>query len=110
MWYLEKDVTIAASHFLVGYVGKCAQRHGHNWFITVYCKGDELDKDGILVDFSTIKAAINKYDHKELNDLMPEGVNSTAENLAKIICEEIPHCWKVMVQESVGARAIYIPE
>ena len=110
MWHLEKDVTISASHFLKGYEGKCSNRHGHSWKITVYCKGDRLNKDGILVDFSAIKAAVNHFDHAELNSLFPENENPTAENLAKRIHEMIPLCWQVMVQEEDGSRCYFTQE
>lgn len=108
MWYIEKDVVISAGHHLKGYDGACANRHGHNWKIVVYCKGDKLDKTGMLIDFKRIKEGVNFFDHQYLNDLFPEGVNSTAENLAERICEMIPFCYKVMVEEQEGSRCIYV--
>jgi len=37
-------------------------------------------------------------------------INPTAENIAKWICDQIPNCYKVEVQESEGNTAIYIKE
>ena len=39
-----------------------------------------------------------KLDHKNLNEVL--SFNPTAENIAKWICNQIPQCFKVMVQES----------
>ena len=44
-------------------------------------------------------------DHKNLNDVLP--CNPTAENIARWICEQVPHCVKVEVCESEGNRVIY---
>ena len=110
MWYLEKDVTISAGHHLKNYDGACSNRHGHNWHITVYCKGAELDNIGMLIDFKKIKEAVNFFDHQYLNDLFPEEENPTAEILAKRICDAIPYCYKVLVEEQEGSRCIYVKD
>jgi len=75
MWYIEKKVVISAGHHLKNYDGACANRHGHNWNIVVFCKGDKLDSLGMLIDFKKIKEAVNYFDHRYLNDLFPEGEN-----------------------------------
>jgi len=60
----------------------------------------------MVVDFSHIKKHIQeKLDHTNLNDVLP--FNTTAENLAKWICDEIQFCFKVEVQESKNNTAIY---
>jgi len=110
MWYLEKDIVVSSAHRLDGYDGKCANLHGHSWHITVYCKGDKLNKDGILVDFVKIKDGVNYFDHTYLNDLFPKGEKPTAENLAKRIYEMMPLCYKVMVQEEEGSKCYYTEE
>lgn len=112
MWYLSKKVTIAAAHRLNEYKGPCCNWHGHNWVVWVHCKGDELGKDGILIDFNEIKKIVNKYDHTALNshaefDTEKGGGNPTAENIAKILCQQIPHCYKVEVIEAEGSHCIY---
>ena len=74
--------------------------------ITVYCRSKELNADGMVVDFSQIKQAIKeKLDHQDLNEILP--FNPTAENIAKWICDQLPTCYKVEVQESEGNIAIY---
>ena len=43
--------------------------------------------------------------HKNLNEVL--SFNPTAENIAKWICDQIPQCFKVMVQESENNIAWY---
>ena len=98
---------ISAAHQLrLTYRSKCEYLHGHNWIITVYCRARELDKNGMVVDFTEIKKLVQeKLDHKNLNDVLY--FNPTAENIAEWICSRIPSCFKVEVQESEGNKAIY---
>jgi 6-pyruvoyltetrahydropterin/6-carboxytetrahydropterin synthase len=107
MYYVKKTMEISAAHRLtLDYESKCTQLHGHNWLITVYCKSAELNANGMVVDFTIIKQMIkDRLDHQVLNDVLP--CNPTAENIARWICEQIPHCSKVEVQESRGNVAIY---
>ena len=106
MYYLEKTLEIAGSHRLdLDYESKCANMHGHNWIITVYCKAAKVNHNGMVVDFTDISKVVMIYDHKNLNDLLD--INPTAENMAYNICHAIPSCYKVKVQESAGNSAIY---
>ena len=110
MFYVSKRMEIAGCHKLtLNYESKCTQLHGHNWIVTVYCKAKELNENGMVCDFKHIKDKIHGYlDHGNFNELLP--FNPTAENLAKWICDQIPECYKVEVQESEGNTAIYIDD
>lgn len=108
MYYVSKRMEIAGAHNLkLSYESKCSNLHGHNWIVIVYCKSDELNEDGMIIDFKHIKNMVSdKLDHQYLNDVVD--FNPTAENMAKWICDEIGEkCYKVSVQESEGNIAIY---
>ena len=107
MYYVTKRMEIAASHRLeLSYPSKCSQLHGHNWIITVHCKAESLNADGMVVDFTSIKQIIkSKLDHTNLNEVLP--FNPTAENIARWVCDQIPECYRVDVQESEGNTASY---
>ena len=107
MYFVSKSMEISAAHRLnLSYESKCQNLHGHNWHVTIYCKAQELNQDGMVCDFTHIKKAIHeKLDHQYLNDILP--FNPTAENMARWMCEQIPTCYKVSVQESDGNIAVY---
>ena len=101
---------IAGCHNLkLSYPSKCENLHGHNWVVTVFAKSEELNNDGMVIDFKHVKEKIHDYlDHGNFNELLP--FNPTAENIARWIAEQIPCCYKVQVQESEGNVAIYKKE
>lgn len=107
MYRVSKRMEIAGSHHLnLNYESKCQNLHGHNWIVTVHCQALELDENGMVCDFTHIKREIHdKLDHQNLNEVFD--FNPTAENIAKWICEQIPSCYRVEVQESEGNIAVY---
>ncbi len=107
MYYVSKQLEISASHRLVlDYDSKCTNLHGHNWIITVHCRAHELDRNGMVTDFTYIKKNISeRLDHACLNDVLD--FNPTAENIAKWVCDNVPNCYRVDVKESEGNTASY---
>lgn len=107
MYYVTKRMEIAGSHSLkLSYKSQCEKLHGHNWIVTIHCRARQLNKDGMVVDFKAIKNKIHSYlDHGNFNELLP--FNPTAENIAKWITDQIPECYKAVVQESEGNVAVY---
>lgn len=107
MYYAIKDLEISAAHRLrLSYDSPCKNLHGHNWHIRVCCRAQQLNADGMVMDFTHIKKAIHgKLDHKNLNEVLP--FNPTAENIAKWIVDSIPECYRAEVRESDGNLAIY---
>ena len=89
MYTVIKRMEISAAHSLsLSYPSKCEYLHGHNW------------------NFTHIKQVVkDQLDHRNLNEVLP--FNPTAENIAQWICDQLPTCYKVEVQESEGNTAIY---
>lgn len=83
-----------AAHQLKGYKGNCSNLHGHTYKVEVWARGDDilLDKDGILMDFGSLKRLTELVDHKEITELM--GVNTTAENLVQFFYDRLKQIYK----------------
>lgn len=110
MYYVSKRIEIAFAHKLgLDYESKCTRLHGHNAIVTVFCCSEELNRNGMVVDFKHIKETVtNRLDHAYVNDVTD--LNPTAENLARWICDQVPKCYKVMFQESEGNIAVYVKD
>jgi 6-pyruvoyltetrahydropterin/6-carboxytetrahydropterin synthase len=110
-----------AAHALRGYEGECRELHGHTWDVEVTVSGETLDDVGIVYDFKLLKqdlaAVLEDYDHAYLNDVAPfDGINATAENLARVVFERLRErvgdgvaVVEVAVWESPVARLVYRP-
>lgn len=107
MFYVQKKLEISASHHLnLSYKSPCSQLHGHNWIITIYCRAERLNSDGMIIDFKQIKEKIHSFlDHSNLNEKLP--FNPTAENIAKWCVEQIPFAYRADVEESESNTATY---
>jgi 6-pyruvoyltetrahydropterin/6-carboxytetrahydropterin synthase len=86
-----------AAHQLEGYVGKCANLHGHTWkvvFTFAFDDGEfiELQKlskvEGLSFDFGELKKQLDEIlpDHHYLNSVYK--LNPTAENLARYLYDD----------------------
>ena len=108
MYYISKRIEIAFAHQLrLNYESKCQRLHGHNGIATIYCCSEELNENGMVVDFTHVKRCIHdRLDHRCLNELFD--FNPTAENIARWIADEVPNCYKVTFQESEGNVACYV--
>ena len=121
------EVTIiksfSAAHVLAEIGGKCEELHGHNFKVEVTVAAKELNSNGLLIDFRFLKKWLGEIlediDHKHLNTLTSfAGINPSAENIAKYICEKMElkvktarvNVVRVKIWESENAAVTYIPE
>ena len=110
MYIVSKRMEIAGCHRLsLPYESRCTRMHGHNWIVTVHCKSKTLNNEGMVVDFKHIKDKIHTYlHHGNFNELLD--FNPTAENIARWICDNVPLCFRVDVEESSNNKATYIKD
>ena len=110
MYYVKKTFEFSAAHRLeLNYESRCSNLHGHNWRVTVECRSKDVDKNGMVVDFSHIKRMIKeRVDHKMLNEVLD--FNPTAENIARWVVDSVPNCYRAEVEESSGNWAAYEKE
>ena len=110
MYIVKTEDSFDSAHFLARYNGKCRNIHGHRWRVVIEIAGENLD-DGMVVDFTEIKAALkaltDNLDHSlvmEKDTLKPQtyeclvdegfrimimDFRPTAENFAKYFFDEI---------------------
>ena len=118
------EVTIkkvfSAAHQLMEIGGTCERLHGHNFTVEVTIAAEDLNREGLLIDFRDLKGWLSEIldglDHKCLNEL-PEfkGVNPSSEHIARFIHDrlkmKIPAGRLAMagvtVWESENARVTY---
>lgn len=93
MFEVKVQGGFSAAHNLRGYQGDCENLHGHNWMVEVAVAGERA-RDGMVVDFRVLKAALRKMldtlDHKYLNELdYFKERNSSCENIAEYLFKEL---------------------
>ena len=90
-----KRVKFCAAHYLPGYKGKCANLHGHTFYIDISLKGPIDKTTGMIVDFTEFEGAmkpiLDNWDHHCLNNVGV--VNPTAENLAYYVFNWLRDNW-----------------
>lgn len=74
--------SFCAAHHLEGYVGNCANVHGHTWTVEMKVKMKVNSETGLGFDFRHLKKVLQSVlpDHKNLNEVYE--FNPTAENIA----------------------------
>lgn len=97
-----------AAHHLEGYVGPCAEVHGHTWKVEAVFSYKTCDSIGIAADFKTLKSMLKRVlpDHKNINTWLVDNfdehvANPTAELLSFVFFTKI----NTMLQEYGGDLA-----
>jgi len=105
MFKVTREIDFCYGHRLLNYEGKCKYLHGHNGRAVIVIENDQLDKRGMVLDFSDIKKVVSTWiddnlDHRMILDRNDPAVpmlkqldeplylidtNPTAENIAKLI-------------------------
>ncbi len=108
MYAVTKVAHFCYGHRLLNSQGKCRYLHGHNGRVEIELSSKQLDRRGMVQDFTEIKRAIQGWidsnlDHKMIlcqedpvlpllrklkEPLFVIDVNPTAENLARLIYDE----------------------
>ncbi|MEJ2529398.1 MAG: 6-carboxytetrahydropterin synthase [Gammaproteobacteria bacterium] len=109
MYTITKEIHFCYGHRLLDHQGKCRHLHGHNATAVIQLESDQLDKLGMVCDFSEIGSYVRQWisqtlDHNMLlhrdDPVLPllqeagESVyvmqnNPTAENIARLIYEYV---------------------
>jgi 6-pyruvoyltetrahydropterin/6-carboxytetrahydropterin synthase len=130
MFYITRSFKFEAAHRLMYHKGKCRNIHGHNYVVDFKLKQKETNQDGMVKDFSDIRASIEpmlycKFDHHLIlnkNDttminllenytkILKFDGEPTAENMAKYFFRAkrgIPNLISVTVWENSECSATY---
>ena len=124
MYEITVEDEFSAAHFLKLYDGSWERRHGHNWKVAVVMRSEGLDSMGVVVDFEwlkpTLKKVLSEFHEKsfnELPDFKDKQLNSSTENIARLISERLKarmpakgaRLVRVTVWETPDASASYYP-
>ncbi len=122
MYEIVIEDEFSAAHALKLYDGSWEHRHGHNWKVAVKAEAQALDSMGVVMDFEMVKPALREVlstlhltslnEHPRFKNT---GVNSSTENIARLIYEELrlrvkstsARISKVTVWETPDACASY---
>lgn len=92
MFTISAEASFDSAHFLSGYPGKCARLHGHRWRVVAEVSAQELNDDGMVMDFKVLKKALrnltDQYDHcvlVEENTLQPATLQAFQQENFKVV-------------------------
>jgi 6-pyruvoyltetrahydropterin/6-carboxytetrahydropterin synthase len=83
-----------ASHYVRLPNGEWEEPHSHNYKVEVCISSEELDENGMVIDFTLVDSYLEKIKEKLNNTILNENplfdeVIPTAENIAKVIFTHI---------------------
>jgi len=117
---LSIETHFSAAHQLRDYPGDCARLHGHNWHVKLFVRCSDLDDLGLAIDYkimkSSLKAALEPWDHYNLNDVAPfDRINPSSENVARLLYQDMSkrldnerlHVSRIEIAETCTAKVSY---
>ena len=98
-WIVKTEFSFNAAHSIKDYDGPCGRMHGHTYRVrveasTAQLRASEFCPHPVMVaDFRTLRWAKKDMlkgglDHCVLNDVLPEGYETTAEMIAQYIYDQ----------------------
>lgn len=116
---VTKEFNFEMAHALHGYDGKCANIHGHTYYLSVTVTGKPMDEEGdpklgMVVDFSVLKKIVNEqvidhFDHalvlKETDPLAADiqGYNHVVKTPYQPTCENLMLDFVGRISEQIKA-------
>ncbi len=109
MFRVSREIDFCYGHRLLNHGGKCKHLHGHNGRILITFEAQELDSEGMVLDFGEIKRTVDAWvddnlDHKMLlcrddpaaavlkelgEPIFLLDASPTAENIAQLIFDQV---------------------
>jgi len=94
MYTITIESSFKASHQLTYAGGEQEDSHQHDWQLKVSAQIEELDENGLAIDFNYLQSRIDEVtkelDGAQLEELdCFEDINVTAENIAKYIYDQL---------------------
>ncbi len=119
MYEITVQKTFSAAHILdIG--SEREELHGHNFKVEATVASEELNADGLVLDFRVLKqwlsTILEELDHTFLNDRAPfRDTSPTSEHIARFIYDRLEKntaplglaISRVAVWESEGSKAVY---
>ncbi|PSN17002.1 6-pyruvoyl tetrahydrobiopterin synthase [filamentous cyanobacterium CCT1] len=98
-WSVKTEFSFDAAHYIKDYDGPCGRMHGHTYRVRVEATTSQLRASEfcpypvMVADFRTLRWAKKDMlkgglDHCVLNDVLPEGYETTAEMIAQYIYDK----------------------
>lgn len=102
MYLIERNIEVSGfKKVTLPYESAYNKVHAFNWVITIYAKSKELNANDMVEDFEYIENQVKEnLDGKYINEIEDlQFVSPTEENMAKWICDTIPECYKVRIED-----------
>lgn len=102
MYLIERNIEVSGfKKVTLPYESVYNKVHAFNWLITIYAKSKELNVNDMVEDFEHIENQVKEnIDGKYINEIEDlENISPTEENMAKWICDIIPQCYKVRIED-----------